>query len=305
VDINVEKIVKKINISGTVRLHEPMSLHTSFRIGGPADLYTRPSNREDLEQLLFIARTMEIPVFILGGGANILVSDRGIRGIVIDMTVFTDIRVEDEMVVSGAGAPVSMVSERAAESGLGGLEFIYKMPGSLGGALWMNARCYGRSIGDIPGWIDFLDSRMNERRIDIPSDQFDYKRSPFQTNGAILLQAGFRLKPGTPGNIRKRMREIEEDRRKKGHFDYPSAGSVFKNNRSFGQPTGALLDDLGLKGLCHGGAQIAPFHANIIINTGNATAGDVSFLVSYARETAYKKKGIKLEPEIRFVGDWQ
>ncbi len=302
--INVENIAKKINIRGILRLDEPMSLHTSFHIGGPADIYARPAGREDLAVLLSAADREGLPVFILGGGANILVSDRGIRGLVIDMGDFAGIQVQDPWIIAGCGAPVSSIAETASEASLAGMEFIYRMPGSLGGALWMNARCYGRSIGDVPGWIEYFDPQLNECRLELPSESFGYKRSPFQKNGAILLRAGFRLTHDDAGNIRMRMKEVEEDRRTKGHFAYPSAGSVFKNNRSFGEPTGVILDRLGLKGTRRGGAQIAPFHANIIINTGGATAGDVAFLVSYARETACSQYGIELEPEIRFVGEW-
>jgi UDP-N-acetylmuramate dehydrogenase len=305
VGINVENIVKKINIRGILRLDEPMSLHTSFRIGGPADIYARPSDRDDLAELLALADREGLPVFILGGGANILVSDLGIRGLVIDMADFSGIEVKDTWVIGGCGTPVSSIAEAASVASLAGMEFIYRMPGSLGGALWMNARCYGRSIGDIPGWIEYFDPQLNECRLELPADSFGYKISPFQKNGAILLRAGFQLVHDDPGSILMRMKEVEEDRRAKGHFEYPSAGSVFKNNRSYGQPTGAILDRLGLKGTKHGSAQIAPFHANIIINTGGATAEDVAFLVSYARETAYKQDGIELEPEIRFVGEWR
>lgn len=302
--INVENIVKKINIRGILRLDEPMSLHTSFHIGGPADLYALPSDREDLAKLLAAADSEGLPVFILGGGANILVSDRGIRGLVIDMGEFSEIQVKDPWIIGGCGAPVSAIAQRASAASLSGMEFIYRMPGSLGGALWMNARCYGRSIGDANGWVEYLDPQLNESRLELPSDSFGYKESPFQKNGAILLRAGFRLIHDDAETIGRRMKEVEEDRRAKGHFEYPSAGSVFKNNRSFGQPTGAILDRLGLRGTRHGGAQIAPFHANIIINTGGATAEDVASLVSYARETAYKQDGIELEPEIRFIGEW-
>lgn len=302
--INVENIVKKINIRGILRLDEPMSLHTSFRIGGPADLYARPSDREDLTKLLATADSEGLPVFILGGGANILVADRGIRGLVIDMAGFSGIEVKDTWIIGGCGTPVSSIAQAASEASLAGMEFIYKMPGSLGGALWMNARCYGRSIGDVPGWIEYFDPQLNECRLEMPSDGFGYKISPFQKNGAILLRAGFRLTHDNAGSIRLRMKEVEEDRRSKGHFEYPSAGSVFQNNRSFGEPTGVILDRLGLRGARRGGAQIAPFHANIIINTGGATAEDVASLVSYARETAYKQNGIELEPEIRFIGEW-
>jgi UDP-N-acetylmuramate dehydrogenase len=304
VDFNVENIAKRINIDCPVLLNEPMSRHTSFRIGGPADLYVRPRQEKDLIALLRLMKASELPVFILGGGANILVSDRGIRGIVVDMTDLSKIEVRETLIESGAGAPVSDLASRAARHGLRGLEFIYRMPGSVGGAVWMNARCYGKSISDLPGWVDFLDGDLEKKRMIIDPAAFAYKKSPFQENGAILLRAGFELEKGDSAEILREMGRIEKDRRKKGHFDLPSAGSVFKNDRALGRPSGMILDELGLKGVRRGKARVSPVHANIIVNTGGATAEDVRALVNYARELAYRELGIILEPEIRFIGEW-
>ncbi len=283
---------------------EPMSLHTSFRIGGPADIYSVPLDESDIVRIAGIARAEEIPVFVLGAGANILVADRGIRGIVMDMSNFSEIEVRESYLHCGAGAEMSRVVEAAAQHELSGLEFIYKMPGSVGGSLWMNARCYGISLGEVPGTVHFLDEALSRRSLELPDPRFAYKKSPFQASDVILLYADFRLQPGESQAIWKRMHEVAEDRRTKGHFEYPSAGSVFKNNRNFGQPSGKILDELGLRGLAYGGAQIAPFHANIIINTGTASAEDVRHLILLAQQTAYKKRNIVLEPEIRLVGDW-
>lgn len=283
---------------------EPMSLHTSFKIGGPADLYVVPRDEADIMQVAGTALAEGLPLFVLGAGANILVADRGIRGIVLDMSGFASIEVRETQVYCGAGATMSRVVEAAAQHALSGLEFIYKMPGSVGGSLWMNARCYGVSLGEVAGSVQYLDTAFNRRRLDLPDPRFAYKKSPFQESNAILLSAQFRLQRGDSTAIWKRMREVQEDRRSKGHFEYPSAGSVFKNNRSFGQPSGKILDELGLRGLTHGGAQIAPFHANIIINTGSARAEDVRHLMLHAQRKAYEKRNIVLEPEIRLVGDW-
>ena len=283
---------------------EPMSLHTSFKIGGPADIYAVPLDETDIVQIAGVARAEGVPLFVLGAGANILVADRGIRGIVLDMSNFSKIEVREPEVQCGAGAEMSRVVEAAAQHQLSGLEFIYKMPGSVGGSLWMNARCYGISLGEVPGTVRFLDEALTRQSLELPDPRFAYKKSPFQASNVILLEAEFRLQPGESEAIWKRMHEVEADRRAKGHFEYPSAGSVFKNNRSFGQPSGKILDELGLRGLTFGGAQIAAFHANIIINTGSASAEDVRHLILHAQQTAYKKRNIVLEPEIRLVGDW-
>jgi len=304
VDINVGDIVKKINISGQVKLHEPMSRHTSFKIGGPADIYTVPADEADIVLIAGVAHREGVPLFVLGDGANILVSDKGIRGIVLDMSQFAAIEVKGQQLHCGAGAEISDAAEIAAQHSLSGLEFIYKMPGSVGGALWMNARCSGQSISEVPGAVHYLDDALAHQDLTLPDPRFAYKKSPFQGSSAILLTLYLTLQTSDQTAIRSRMQEVQDDRRRKGHFDYPSAGSIFKNNRNFGMPSGKILDELGLRGLKQGGAQIAPFHANIIINNGTASAEDVRDLILYAQELAYEKRNIVLEPEVRLVGDW-
>ncbi|MCF7947065.1 MAG: UDP-N-acetylmuramate dehydrogenase [Spirochaetia bacterium] len=304
VDINVGDIVKKINISGQVKLHEPMSRHTSFKIGGPADIYTVPADEADIVLIAGVAQSEGVPLFVLGDGANILVSDKGIRGIVLDMSQFAAIQVKGQQLHCGAGAEISDAAEIAAQHALSGLEFIYKMPGSVGGALWMNARCYGQSISEVPGTVHYLDDMLDHQDLTLPDPRFAYKKSPFQGSRAVLLSLDLSLQTADQTAIWSRMQEVRDDRRRKGHFEYPSAGSVFKNNRNFGMPSGQILDELGLRGLRRGGAQIAPFHANIIINNGTASAEDVRDLILHAQELAYKKRNIVLEPEVRLVGDW-
>jgi UDP-N-acetylmuramate dehydrogenase len=306
VDTNVEKTAEKINIRGQLRTREPMSAHTSFGIGGPADLFAVPDDTEDLVALLRFADEQQLPRFILGGGANILVSDAGIRGLVIHMGSLARIRAEDERLIVGAGAAISDASEEAAAAGLSGLEFIYRMPGSTGGALWMNARCYGSSIADVTERVDYLDHSYRPASLSprLGEQGFSYKYSPFQENGGIITEAVFVLEPADHAEIETRMGEVADDRERKGHFRFPSAGSVFKNDRGFGSPTGRILDELGLRGLRRGDAQIAPFHGNIIINRGSATAEEVRWLVETAQRTALERKGLNLETEIRFIGEW-
>ncbi|MDZ7795184.1 MAG: UDP-N-acetylmuramate dehydrogenase [Spirochaetia bacterium] len=303
-DINVGDIVKKINISGQVKLHEPMNRHTSFQIGGPADIYTVPADEADIVLIAGVAHSEGVPLFVLGAGANILVSDKGMRGMVLDMSRFAGIEVKGQQLHCGTGAEISHVAEIAAQHSLSGLEFIYKMPGSVGGALWMNARCYGQSISEVPGTVHYLDDALSHQNLTLPDPRFAYKKSPFQGSSAILLSLDLRLQTADYAAIWARMQEVQEDRRSKGHFEHPSAGSVFKNNRSFGMPSGKILDELGLRGFRRGGAQIAPFHANIIINNGTASAEDVRGLILHAQKVAYEKRNIVLEPEIRLVGDW-
>lgn len=306
VDLNVRKILEKINISGEVKTAEPMSVHTTFKTGGNADLYVRPASEEDLLTILEACRRYRVPFFILGGGANILVSDGGIEGCVIDMGELNSVSFKGTVCMAESGSRISDAAERAAEKNLSGLDFIYAMPGSTGGAVWMNARCYGTSISDILHRVRYIDENLKIRyleRDDIRSS-FSYKKSFFQGTGNIILSAEFLLKEGSRIDIQKNMRNHELDRNKKGHFLYPSAGSVFKNNRDFGRPTGVILDSLGLKGKSVGDARVADFHGNIIVNNGRASSKDVKDLIDVCYTEAKMKLGIELECEIQFIGRW-
>lgn len=304
----VRNIIKKINAEGIraeLRSDEPMSQHSSFRTGGSADLYIRPASEEDLLRSLELLRSEGIPRFFLGGGANILVSDKGIRAAVVDLGALSLIRTGDNLLWAECGVMIDDLCDTAAKAGLSGLEFLAGMPGSLGGAVWMNARCYGSSISERLKNVRYIaeDGQLREERME--SSQFSYKHSPFQDRPeSLILSAELNLKPGKKETIETEMEQHREDRKKKGHYRYPCAGSVFKNNRSFGAPSGVLLESLGLKGVHRGGAQISDFHANIIINRDHASADDIRFLVELCRKKAQTELGIELEPEIRFIGDW-
>lgn len=278
--------------------------HTSFRIGGPADLYAAPATQEELAALLAACREDSVGVFLLGGGTNILVSDRGVRGLVIDLSLLRDVAWEGPLVTAAAGAAISEVAELAAARGLAGLEFAYRLPGSVGGAVWMNARCYDSAISDILVSADYLDDGLAVRRLPNRPGDWGYKVSPFQRMRDPILSATFRLTPGDPGAIRAAMTAHQSDRERKGHFLYPCAGSIFKNNRDFGGPTGKLIDSLGLKGRRIGGAQIAPFHGNIIINLGRAAAADVLSLMELVEGEVSRSLGYRLEREVVLVGEW-
>lgn len=304
--MNVRNKLEKINITGKILRDVSMNLHTTFGTGGSADYFTVPSSYEDLVKLLNYAKKYSVPVFILGGGANILVSDSGIRGLVIDMRNLSEIRFEDTLCTAGAGFPISELAAAAAEKNLTGLDFIYGMPGSVGGAVWMNARCYDVSISDILIKVDYLDEKLERRSLEADeiSNKFSYKDSPFQHSSNVILSASFRLMRGDQKEIIKKMDQHKKDRENKGHYRYPCAGSVFKNNRAFGKPTGVIIDSLGLKGYSRGEAQIAEFHGNIIVNKGNASSKDIKSIVDYTRKLTQEKLGLELETEIQFVGDW-
>jgi UDP-N-acetylmuramate dehydrogenase len=286
-----------------------MSRHTSFRIGGPADLYLTPENAEQAARAYKLLNNRNIPAFILGAGANILVSDLGIRGAVIDtggLQGCSWLRSEGPtLLVAGAGTAMSEVSALALEEGLSGLEFIYAMPGSVGGSVWMNARCYGRSLSEVLRRVEYAEPSGQIVTAETQPEQFAYKHSPFQSARCLILSAAFALAPGQPEIMRERMESIEEDRKHKGHFHHPCAGSIFKNDRAFEAPTGKLIDALGLKGRCIGGACVSQLHGNIIVNRGDATADDVHQLIRLLETEVRRAYGFRLEREILLVGQWQ
>ena len=294
----------KFKIDGVSRRAEPMREHTSFRIGGPADLYLAPRSVEEVARITETCAGESLPCFLLGGGTNILVSDKGIRGVVVDLGRVAGCDVEGTLVSARCGTPISEVAALARDHGLSGLEFAYSLPGSVGGAVWMNARCYDRQMSDILESVEFLDRRGAVRLEKIDAKEWSYKISPFQSGGRVILGAGMRLEHGDAQTISAAMEAHKADRVKKGHFLHPCAGSVFKNNWDFGAPTGKIIDSLGLKGKRIGGAQIAPFHGNIIINIDQATASDVLSLILVMEEEVQKKLGLRLEREVLLVGEW-
>jgi UDP-N-acetylmuramate dehydrogenase len=302
----VGELLKKINNANPVLFDEPMRRHTSFRIGGPADAYLRVRDEEELRRLFALILEAELPYFILGEGANILVSDRGIRGIVLDLAGLNTCRLapESSTIIAGAGCSMSAVIEQARDWGLAGLEFAYAMPGSVGGSIYMNARCYGTSVADRLEYVDILDENAGCMRWPVRQEDFGYKHSPFQARKSVILAGAFRLTPGEGEQIDARMQSFKTDREQKGHFLFPCAGSVFKNNRDFGRPTGKIIDELGLKGTRIGDAEISNFHANIIINRGNARADEVLALIQLIEERARHSFAYTLERELLLVGDW-
>ncbi len=303
--LRLSECAEKINIVGEVRIDEPLADHTTFRVGGPADLFARPRSGADLTQLLKFAEREAVPWFVLGGGSNILVSDRGVRGLVIDTSAFLDHSLDGRDLTVGAGIPMSDASAIAADHGLGGLDFVYAMPGSVGGAVWMNARCYDGEIADVLASVDFVEPGGNLRTYLPRAEDFGYKRSPFMDRASIMTSITFHLKPGDPDVLWKKMRDHEADRAAKGHFAAPCAGSVFKNNRAFGAPSGVLIDRLGLRGLQIGGARVSDRHANIIVNTGDATASDIRAVIEHVQRRVESELGFTLEREVLYVGDWR
>jgi UDP-N-acetylmuramate dehydrogenase len=305
---NLRNKLKKINIRGELLYNEPMFRHTTFKTGGCADIFISPADTEELTEILRLLRSIDspdVPVFVFGGGANLLVSDKGIRGVVINISKINEIEVGDDGKMScGAGASVDDAAEAALGGSYSGFDAFYGMPGTIGGAVWMNARCYGKSISDLLTSVDYIDIGNNLKTIKNIQAEFSYKHSPFQGMYSIIVKADFQLVKGKKQEIRRAMLENRADREKKGHYAAPCAGSIFKNNRAFGKPSGAIIDSLGLRGTAAGGASVSEKHANIIINNGDASSSDIFSLVQLISERVKQEYGYSLEPEIQFIGEF-
>jgi UDP-N-acetylmuramate dehydrogenase len=306
----VKKIISECPFAGDMKFDEPMSAHTSFKTGGNADLWVRPAKQifsSWSAVMLKAAKAEAIPVFILGGGANLLVSDRGIRGIVLDTGDWDDAenpRPCGFSVKVLSGTSVDSLTQKLAGQGLSGLEFLAGIPGSVGGAVWMNARCYEKSVSDVLAETEILDENFQTVIVPFCEKDFSYKKSPFQNRDILILSAVFRVTPRDTSDIQNEMAQYKQDREEKGHYRYPSAGSVFKSNHAFGVPSGKIIADLGLRGLSRGAAQVAPWHGNFIINTGGASSSDIRSLVDEVTRRVKEETGFDMEPEIIFVGEW-
>ncbi|MBN2657743.1 MAG: UDP-N-acetylmuramate dehydrogenase [Spirochaetales bacterium] len=303
--IKLSEKIKKINIDGTIAFNREMKSFTTFKTGGPADIFISAASVEDVIKIKQFAFENDLPVFILGGGANILVSDKGIRGITLYTGDLNMVHGDGTDLICESGIEVSALCESALSRSLSGLEFIYGMPGTAGGALWMNARCYGGEISRIFKWADVLNENNEMERIGFSPADWNYKISPFQKRKILILKACFTLKPGHKDEIRREMDKNYRDREQKGHFKAPCAGSVFKNNRDFGKPSGQIIDEAGLRGLRIGSAVVSDFHANIIVNEGGASATDILELINTVRAKVKESSGFDLEPEVIPVGDWR
>jgi UDP-N-acetylmuramate dehydrogenase len=321
--LNLRKLMEKINneeldnrgnkFSGFLCFDEPMSAHCTFKAGGKADVWVRPDKLIFplyTAKLLKIAGEEGIPVFVLGAGANVLVSDRGFRGIVLatgswEGTEETEKEGEGAFSVKAlSGTRIDDLVDDLATRGLSGLEFLAGMPGSVGGAVWMNARCYGKSVSDALLETEILNENFEREKIPFRAEDFSCKKSPFQQREVLILSARFAVEFRESKDIFGEMEGYRQDRKEKGHYSFPSAGSAFKNNRDFNEPTGRIIDQLGLRGLSVGGAQVASWHGNFIINTGNATASDIKTLMDKITRRVKEERGFDLESEILFVGDW-
>ncbi|MBO4732231.1 MAG: UDP-N-acetylmuramate dehydrogenase [Spirochaetaceae bacterium] len=293
------------NICKLSRQNEPLAPHTTFKIGGNADYFFMPQSVEELLAVILRIKENNQPFFVLGGGSNVVINDEGFRGAVICTEKLNTIYIEEKSdiktLVCGAGCLMNNVVAFCEQNSLSGLESFSGLPGTVGGACFMNARCYNKSISDVLVSAEYVDTRTGKKgSYKMNCKDWDYKKSPFQNTDRIIVQAVFCVKDGNKDEIKKQDEYFVHDREQKGHFRYPSAGSVFKNNRDFGEPSGKLIQDAGLLGYSIGGAKVSDWHGNFIINYNNATAADVKALVEHVRHVVYEKRGFLLEPEIIF-----
>lgn len=298
--MNLEQELGRL-LSAGIKKDEPMSLHTSWRVGGPADYYLLPANKAELQEIIRLKNRTGLPIFIFGNGTNLLVRDGGIRGLVVQMgPSFSYIRREGELLLrTGSGTLLTTLAQAAVKEGLRGLGFAAGIPGSLGGALVMNAGAFGSYVGALVTEVSVI-SPDGEQLCLGPEDLvFSYRRSNLSSRG-IIVEALFKLEQGDPELLKKEMDRYLGERRRR-HPSLPSAGSVFCNPP--GMPAGQLIEAAGGKGLSAGAARVSEQHANFIVNEGGASAGEIEQLIREVQKKVKDKFGLELQTEVRVVGE--
>ncbi len=295
---------------GNVRADEPMKLHTTFRIGGAADYYVTPQTEKQVTDVIAFLKKSDIAYIVIGNGSNILVSDDGFRGVVVELgDAFGSYEIvqdgmqtglEDVIVRASAGMKLTRLGNQLAANGIAGFEFATGIPGCIGGAVRMNAGAYGGEFKDILVSAKVIDDTGNIRELSVDELELGYRTSIIAKSNMIVLEAVLRLKKGKPDAIKKNILELAAKRREKQPLEYPSAGSTFK--RPEGYFAAKLIEDAGLKGCSRGGAQVSEKHAGFVVNKGNATAKDVCELTDYIKQVVMEKTGVKLELEVVKVG---
>lgn len=297
---NLEKIISKEKI----QLNEPMKEHTSFKIGGPAQFFIKISKIEELKEILKFSKDNKISLTIIGNGSNVLVLDQGISGIVIKLELkeiqINKLQEEIEVIVD-SGVPLGLLAQKLLKEEITGFEELSGIPGTIGGAILMNAGAHGKEMKDLVTEITAIDHDGTIYKFTNEEAQFKYRYSKFSEGKYIILQTKLILKKGNKEEIKEKMDEYAQYRKEKQPIEYPSAGSAFKRGEDF--ITAKLIDESGLKGYQIGGAQISEKHAGFIINKGNATAQDVLDLVKYIQDTIYEKFKKKIELEIKILGE--
>lgn len=285
-----------------IKINEPMKNHTSFKVGGPADLLVKPDSFAELSGVLKLCKKENMPVFVMGNGTNLLVRDKGIRGVVVKIyDNFNKFIVKDNIIEAFGGILLSRISNIALKNRLAGLEFASGIPGTLGGAVAMNAGAYGGEMKDVVVQTEYMDRDGDIKVLRGGEHGFGYRTSFIQKEMGIVLKSTLRLKPRDMDEIKMLMEDLTNRRKDKQPLEMPSAGSVFK--RPEGYFAGKLIEDSGLRGFSIGGAQVSIKHCGFIVNSGDATSSDVINLVKYVQDKVVEKFGVELQTEIRIVGE--
>ena len=286
-----------------IKYNELMSQHTSFKVGGPADIFIEPSNLEELKKALGFVRQHNIPYYVIGNGTNLLIGDKGIRGAVIKVgESFGEIEITGEEVIAECGVLLSTLSKVVARNALTGLEFASGIPGYLGGAIAMNAGAYGGEMKDVVEWVEVLDDNLELQRFTNSEMEFIYRKSIVEPRNLIVIRCKMKLKKGNQEEINCIMSDLNLKRKTKQPLHLPSAGSTFK--RPPGYYAGKLIEDAGLRGFSLGGAQVSDLHCGFVVNKGNATARDVYDLIKHVQQTVFNQFGINIETEVKMIGEF-
>ena len=281
---------------------EPMTKHTSFHIGGPAELMAQPQSEAELQSLLLKAAEAAVPVTLVGNGSNLLVRDKGIRGLVIKLgSMLRDIKVSGNVLTFGSGVSLAQASKKAAELGLSGMEFAVGIPGSIGGAVYMNAGAYDGEMSKVVKSVRVMDAAGEVSELSAGELDFGYRHSALQGSGKIVTSVTVELAAGDKQAIAEKMADFSNRRITKQPLELPSAGSMFK--RPPGYFAGTLIDQTGLKGYTVGGAQVSTKHAGFVVNIGGATAADVLQLISDVQAKVFAAHGVHLETEVLVLGE--
>ena len=283
-------------------LEEPMAKHTSFRIGGPADVLAQPADEAELAALLKRAAEHAVPVTLIGNGSNLLVRDKGIRGLVIKLSnIFSSITVDGNVLTFGSGISLAMASKKAASLSLSGMEFAVGIPGTIGGAVYMNAGAYDGEMAKVVTCVRVMDMQGKISELQASKLDFAYRHTALQNSGLIVTSVTVSLQPGEAESIKAKMDDFSQRRIAKQPLELPSAGSMFK--RPVGYFAGTLIEQTGLKGYTVGGAQVSTKHAGFVVNVGGATAKDVLQLIRDVQDRVLAAQGVQLEPEVLVLGE--
>ena len=284
---------------------EPLAPYTTYRLGGPADFLLLPRDSGEFAAAIRWAAARGLPVTVLGGGSNVLIADAGVEGAVLVTTRMQAVSFEEGTVSAEAGITMDRLCELCAGRGLAGIANFYGMPGTLGGAVMMNARCYEHSIEEVVEAVDAVDTAGEAYCFSRAECRFAYKDSRFQGGAEWAVRVRLALRPGGPPEaLRAEMERRRRHREEMGQYRFPNAGCVFKNDYRVGIPSGKLVESCGLKGFRIGGAEVFPSHANFVVNTGGATAADVLAVIRHVEQVVFEQKGVRLEREVRLLGRW-